>query len=45
VLVAEEEAATLQEDRGDLLSTTSVENIESPSEFPLYRALSTLETP
>jgi hypothetical protein len=39
VLVAEAEAGALQEDRGDLLFTISVENIESS----LYRALSTLE--
>jgi hypothetical protein len=30
VLVAEDEAAALQEDRGDLFFTTSVENRESP---------------
>jgi hypothetical protein len=32
VLVAEDEAGALQEDRGDLFFTTSVEN----REFPLY---------
>src|SRR5215204_2601245 len=40
VLVAEDEAGALQEDRGDLFFTASVENRESP----LYRALSTLDS-
>jgi hypothetical protein len=39
VFVAEDEAAALQEDRGDLFFTASVEN----RELPLYLALSTLE--
>jgi hypothetical protein len=39
VLVAEDEAGALQEDRGDLFFTTSVENREPP----LYRALSAPE--
>jgi hypothetical protein len=39
VLVAEDEAAALQEDQGNLFFTTSVENIEPP----LYRTRSTLE--
>ena len=39
MLVAEDEAGALQEDQGDLLFTTSVEN----REYPLYLALSTPE--
>jgi hypothetical protein len=38
VLVAEDEAGALQEDRGDLFFTTFVENIESPPS--IYRAFS-----
>jgi hypothetical protein len=40
VPVAEGEAGALHEDQGDLFFTTSVEN----REYPLYLALSTLET-